>query len=617
MSPPVDRPVAARAGRLRHGVALALILALLGPIGEARAEGGGGGGGNRDFEYPSARPGVSRAQPVQRERGPVQGLRERPSQGRTETGRVGRGDSGRVGRFEPGRTSREPRYPGRGGGWGPTAVGVGAGILGGILLDQATRRPVYDPYDDPELRAPRRPRRPVIVEDDLDEPVLQRPRRPAPVRQAVPPRQAPPPSAQTAQPAPRQPNVIVPPASERRFVADEILFELAPNAQTEAVLRRHRATLIGSRRFELAGVTIIRARLNDGRSARTVLAQMAADRQVASAQPNYLYTLQQGAPQTDAATQPAGIVVKPQETPPPASAAITSPEPPPVTPKRELQPQYIVEKLHLGDAHKLARGEKIKVAVIDSGADQNHPELQGVVAGSFDALGGEASPHAHGTAMSAAIMAQAQLQGVAPAARLLAARAFSGSAGPASASGTTFHILSSLDWASEQGARVVNLSFAGPQDRLLSRSLAGARTKGMVAVAAAGNGGANAAPLYPGADANVIAVTATDADDKAFPGANRGSYIAVAAPGVDVLAAEPQGRYAFSSGTSIAAAHVSGVVALILEKRPDLHLEGVRKLLMDSAVDLGAKGRDPVFGAGRVDAPAALARALPVSAVRP
>jgi subtilisin family serine protease len=188
---------------------------------------------------------------------------------------------------------------------------------------------------------------------------------------------------------------------------------------------------------------------------------------------------------------------------------------------------------------------------------------------------------------------------------------------PASASGTTFHILAALDWAAEQGARIVNLSFAGPQDRLLSRSLAAAKERGIVAVAAAGNGGASAAPLYPGADPNVIAVTATDADDQVFPEANRGAYIAVAAPGVDVLAAEPQGRYAFSSGTSIAAAHVSGLVALLLEKRPDLDLEGIRKLLMDSAVDLGIKGRDSIFGAGRVDAPAALARALPVSAARP
>ena len=151
----------------------------------------------------------------------------------------------------------------------------------------------------------------------------------------------------------------------------------------------------------------------------------------------------------------------------------------------------------------------------------------------------------------------------------------------------------------------------------MSLALAGARGKGIVAVAAAGNGGAKAAPLYPGADPNVIAVTATDAEDKPLVWANRGNYIAVAAPGVDVLAAEPSGRYAFSSGTSIAAAHVSGLVALILEKRPDLTPDGVRRLLTDSAFDLGVKGRDPVFGAGRLDAPAALARAAQISAAQP
>lgn len=553
---------------------------------------GGGGGDSREYPVyspaPQRPPQAAGRQPSFRE----PQIRQRENLSRT-AGRPYPGE-------RPGRPDRRP-----GGGWGGPAVGIGAGIIGGILLDQATRRPVYDPYE--PLPPPRRARRPVIVEDyEVEEVAPRRPGRPPPVRQAAPPRRAPPP-AQTARPAPRQPNVVVPPLAETRLVSEEILFELAPNAQLDAVLTRHRATLITSRRFELAGVTIIRARLNDGRSARTVLAQMAGDARVASAQPNYVYALQQDAPKpaTDAQTP---IASAPATQPPPAAAPSAL---------RIRQPQYIVDKLRLDDAHRLAKGERVRVAVIDSGMDSAHPELQGIIAGSFDALGQEPAPHAHGTAMAAAISAQAQLQGVAPSARLLGARAFSGKAGPASASGTTFHILAAFDWAAGEGARVVNLSFAGPQDRLLSRTLAGAKAKGIVSIAAAGNGGANAAPLYPGADANVIAVTATDADDKPFAGANRGSYVAVAAPGVDVLAAEPQGRYAFSSGTSIAAAHVSGLAALILEKRPDLDLDGVRKLLMDSAVDLGARGRDPVFGAGRVDAPAALAKAVPVTAARP
>ncbi len=409
--------------------------------------------------------------------------------------------------------------------------------------------------------------------------------------------------------APRPSRTVVPAASETRFVPDEILFELAPNALAETVLRRYGATLITSRRVELAGTTIIRARLEAGRDLRAVLVQMADDIAIAGAQPNFLYELQQEMARPVSTTASGGVPTLRLSDP---AAARATP-----VPRRELPTQYVVDKLRLLDVHKLARGATIRVAVIDSGVDIGHPELRGAIAGHFDSLSEEFVPHAHGTAMAAAMVAQGQLQGIAPASRLLVARAFSGRASSASASGTSLHILAAIEWAVSQGARVINLSFAGPEDRMLSRGLAAVAAKGVIAVAAAGNGGPTAAPLFPGADPSVIAVTATDADDRIFPRANRGSYIAVAAPGVDVLAAEPQGRYAFSSGTSIAAAHVSGLVALVLEKRPDLDLEGVRRLLTESAVDLGSKGRDPVYGAGRIDAAAALARALPLTASRP
>jgi len=413
-------------------------------------------------------------------------------------------------------------------------------------------------------------------------------------------------------PTPRQSRTVVPAADETRFVPDEILFELAPDAQAETVLRRYGATLITSRRVELAGTTIIRAKLEAGRDLRAVLVQMAGDNAIAGAQPNFLYELQQEMAQPVSTTASGGRSDIPTLRLSDPAAVRATP-----APRRDLPPQYVVDKLRLGEVHKLARGASIRVAVIDSGVDIGHPELRGAVAGVYNALGEDFVAHAHGTAMAAALVAQGQLQGVAPASRLLAARAFSGRASPASASGTSLHIMAAIEWAVGQGARVINLSFAGPQDRLLSRGLAGLAAKGLIAVAAAGNGGPGAAPLYPGADPNVIAVTATDADDRIFPRANRGGYITLAAPGVDVLAAEPQGRYAFSSGTSIAAAHVSGLVALLLEKRPDLDLEGVRRLLTESAIDLGSRGRDPVYGAGRIDAAAALARALPVTASRP
>lgn len=99
-------------------------------------------------------------------------------------------------------------------------------------------------------------------------------------------------------------------------------------------------------------------------------------------------------------------------------------------------------------------------------------------------------------------------------------------------------------------------------------------------VAAAGNAGAKSPPLFPASDPNVIAVTALDDNDKLLPVANRGKHIAVAAPGVDVLAAAPGGGYQMTSGTSIAAAHVSGIAALIIARRPHIAPDALRKVLI-------------------------------------
>jgi subtilisin family serine protease len=184
--------------------------------------------------------------------------------------------------------------------------------------------------------------------------------------------------------------------------------------------------------------------------------------------------------------------------------------------------------------------------------------------------------------------------------RLLAVRAFSTRAN--NVEGTTFTILKGLDWAAEKGARIVNMSFAGPSDPRLRDALDKAYKKGMVLIAAAGNAGPKSPPLYPGADKNVIAVTATDSNDAVFTGANRGDYIAVAAPGVDILAPAPDGTYQFTTGTSVATAEVSGVVALLLERNPALTPADVRRILMSTAKDLGPKGKDRDFGAGLVDA---------------
>src|SRR5262249_57218593 len=167
---------------------------------------------------------------------------------------------------------------------------------------------------------------------------------------------------------------------------------------------------------------------------------------------------------------------------------------------------------------------------------------------------------------------------------------------------TPVAVLKSIDWAVSNGARVINMSFAGPHDPELALALAAAAKKGVVLVAAAGNAGPRSPPLYPAADPNVIGVTATDPDDKLFVQSNRGNYIAVAAPGVDIVAPAASGTYQFTSGTSVAAAQVSGIAALLLDAKPGLSPQAARKALLSTARDLGPKRRDIQFGARLADA---------------
>jgi hypothetical protein len=274
--------------------------------------------------------------------------------------------------------------------------------------------------------------------------------------------------------------------------------------------------------------------------------------------------------------------------------------------------QYVLGKLHLSDIHRALKGTNITIGVIDSEIDGNHPDLEGVISGRFDATGSEEQPHAHGTGMAGAIASHRKLLGVAPGARLLAIRAFSNKA--ASAESTTSNILKGLDYAINNGVRIVNMSFAGPRDPTLERAFKVAHDKGVVLIAAAGNAGPKSPPLFPAADPSVIAVTATDIDDKLFSGANRGRYIAIAAPGVDILVPAPEGTYQMTTGTSVATAHISGIVALLLERNPKLTPDDIRKILTASAKRLGPNNE---FGAGLVDPAKALQLAAPKTAAAP
>jgi subtilisin family serine protease len=162
------------------------------------------------------------------------------------------------------------------------------------------------------------------------------------------------------------------------------------------------------------------------------------------------------------------------------------------------------------------------------------------------------------------------------------------------------------------------MSFAGPKDPALERALKAAHDRNVVLVAAVGNAGPRSPPLYPGADPNVIGVTATDENDKIFSGANRGRQVALAAPGVDILVPAPEGTYQLTTGTSVASAEMSGVVALMLERNPNLKPADVKRILIATAKRLGTATRDDTYGAGLVDPLRAVQAADPrVSSVGP
>ncbi len=371
-------------------------------------------------------------------------------------------------------------------------------------------------------------------------------------------------------------------ALPQNTVNNELVAEIdgsLSSAQADQLARRHGLERIASQNFQLTGGTFGLFRIIDRRAPDVVSRELAADTNVLSVQMNYRYVLQQ------------------------QKVALTEGDP----------AQYALAKLRLPEAHKLADGINVTIAVIDSGIDAKHPELVNAIADTYDALGSKEGPHVHGTGIAGAIVSHGRLMGSAPAAKILAIRAFGTAKNGAESN--SFVILKGLEYAAAHGAQIINMSFAGPKDPLIDRGIAATAAKGILMVAAGGNAGPKSPPLYPAANANVIAVSGTDAQDKLFAPSNRGSHIAVAAPGADIFLPAPDEKYQMTSGTSFSAAFVTGVAALMLERNPALKPDEVREILMKTARDLGVPGRDEMFGAGEADAFAAVSAVIAQAAV--
>src|SRR5262249_2705932 len=226
-----------------------------------------------------------------------------------------------------------------------------------------------------------------------------------------------------------------------------------------------------SETLAIPGATVAPCLTKRGRSPAEIIRALTAIQLVAVAQPNYVYTLQQ----------------QPSDPVPASRGDATQGDP----------AQYMLEKLKISDAHRMVRGTDVPIAVIDSEIDVTHPDLEGVVTKRFDAVGAPENSHAHGTGMAGGLAAHPRLLGTAPAAGLLAVHASSSTA--PTAESTTFNILKGINWSVQEGARIINMSFAGPRDPSLARALKAAYDKGIVLIAAAGNAGPKSPPLFPGA----------------------------------------------------------------------------------------------------------------------
>jgi len=260
--------------------------------------------------------------------------------------------------------------------------------------------------------------------------------------------------------------------------------------------------------------------------------------------------------------------------------------------------QPSASRWHLEQLHEAATGRSVRIAVIDSGVDRGHPDLREQDIDARNFVEGPDRPERHGTAVAGIVLARPGngigIAGIAPQARLIALRACSEEEG-----GTycdSFSLAKALQFAIEERAQVINMSLGGPYDRLLDRLLEAARGQGVAIVAAVDPREKDGA--FPASSRFALAVADEDA-----PVPEAGSAGILFAPGTHVPTTVPGERWDFVDGSSFAAAHVTGLVALMLEVNPDLAPGEIAALLAPAQLPV-SQGARP----GRVEACAALAR---------
>lgn len=250
-------------------------------------------------------------------------------------------------------------------------------------------------------------------------------------------------------------------------------------------------------------------------------------------------------------------------------------------------------------------GTGMRVGMVDTGIDKSHPALKGksIVSRSFLTAGIRMAKFDHGTAAASILVGNSKrlgLRGLVRGAKLYVANVFR-QRGSNNVDTTAEWVVQALDWLAGQRVQIVNLGLGGPRNLLVEAAIKRLLSRGIVVVAAAGNGGSTAKPVYPAAQKGVLAVTAVDATFTPYYKANRGNYISLAAPGVDIWVARAGGKGGvYVSGTSYATPFVTASLIAARMKALKAPWQKIRNRLINRARDLGRSGKDPIFGWGLV-----------------
>jgi subtilisin family serine protease len=248
-------------------------------------------------------------------------------------------------------------------------------------------------------------------------------------------------------------------------------------------------------------------------------------------------------------------------------------------------------------------GQGLLIGMIDTALDPRHPALRGrnIIYRSFVQKDRKPGKSIHGATVAALLVGNPRdgaAGGLLPGATLFVGNIFEKRSN-GKLRGNLSAMIKALDWLVKQRVTVVNLSMAGSKNSILEFIIMKTLSQGMVVVAAAGNGGPKAKPAYPAAIPRVIAVTAIDEQLAAYRHANRGAYIDFAAPGVGLqIATAAPGR--LQSGTSFATPFITSAIALHLAQVGRAQPDSIRAALQKRTRDLGAPGRDNIFGWGLV-----------------